>query len=145
MEIEKIVFAKKHLSNLVRFTTALRLTSKTYMHGDFNAAGILFALTDPFDGSINGYQKNIIAYTYFSEETAYEIREFFIDLYNNDDALLKFLNKRVSERYFSQYTKKRRAFGNVRKWTSAKKGFKSEEVINKSVSAILNDNNINIF
>ena len=45
---------------------------------------------------------NAVCGTSYSRKTAYEMREFFIDVYNDEQLLLDFLNGEISSRYFSK-------------------------------------------
>lgn len=48
---------------------------------------------------------NAVCATSYSRKTAYEMREFFIDVYNDEQLLLDFLNGEISSRYFSKIKK----------------------------------------
>lgn len=48
---------------------------------------------------------NAVCGTSYSRKTAYEMREFFIDIYNDEQLLLDFLNGEISSRYFSKVKK----------------------------------------
>lgn len=126
MILEKSLFAKP-LSRSAKFITALRITSATFMNRRYNIPAVLFVICYDFGEELNGYQKMAIADIVLSEETAYELKEFFIDIYNNEDLLLDFLNGKISKYYFSR--KKQR--------------YKSKEETDSIVSTIINENILN--
>ena len=51
---------------------------------------------------------NAVCGTSYSRKTAYEMREFFIDVYNDEQLILDFLNGEISSRYFSKIKKSSR-------------------------------------
>lgn len=110
MGLEKIIFAKEHLTSAVRFVTALRITSKKYLNRNFNAPSVLFALMYDWESNLTGDQRTGIASTVFSKETSHEIKEFFINIYNNNDCLLDFLNGNITDRYFTKLKKTEKTF-----------------------------------
>lgn len=104
MELSKNTFAKNNLTKSVRFITAIKITSKKYCNDKFNAPSILFAIMGDFENvnqSLTGYQRNAVSDIVFSKEKCDLIREFFVDIYNNDDVLLDFLNKKITTRSIS--------------------------------------------
>ena len=101
MALKKSLFAKP-LPKLVKLMTALRITSKTYCRGRFNLPSVFFALNHNYDEKLTTHQMNAIGGTSYRRETAYEMREFFIDVYNDEQLLLDFLNGEISSRYFSK-------------------------------------------
>lgn len=105
MGLKKSLFAKP-LPKLVKLMTALRITSKTYCRGRFNLPSVFFALNHNYDEGLTTHQMNAIGGTSYSRKTAYEMREFFIDIYNDEQLILDFLNKEISERYFSKLKEK---------------------------------------
>ena len=85
--------------------TALKITSKTYCRNRVNLPSVFFALHHNYDEKLTTYQMNAVCGTSFSRKTAYAIREFFIDVYNDEQLILDFLNGEISSRYFSQVKK----------------------------------------
>lgn len=111
MDLEKNLFAKEHLTPSVRLTTALKVTAKVHCNGNYNLTAIMFALlynSDGVDKLLTGYQKNAAANISFSEEKCQMIRELFIDVYNNDEMLLEYLNGIITHRSITIYNKKRK-------------------------------------
>ena len=101
MALKKSLFAKP-LPKLVKLMTALRITSKTYCRGRFNLPSVFFALNHNYDEKLTTHQMNAIGGTSYRRETAYEMREFFIDAYNDEQLLVDYLNGEISVRYFSK-------------------------------------------
>ena len=104
MGLTKSLFAKP-LPKSVKLMTALKITSKTYCRGRFNLPSVFFALNHNYDEKLTTHQMNAIGGTSYRRETAYEMREFFIDVYNDEQLLLDFLNGEISSRYFSKIKK----------------------------------------
>ena len=101
MRLTKSLFAKP-LPKSVKLMTALKITSKTYCRDKFNLPSVFFALNHDYDDYLTTHQMNAVCATSYSRETAYKMREFFIDVYNDEQLLLDFLNGEISSRYFSQ-------------------------------------------
>ena len=101
MGLTKSLFAKP-LPKSVKLMTALKITSKTYCRGRFNLPSVFFALNHNYDNYLTTHQMNAVCGTSYSRKTAYEMREFFIDVYNDEQLLLDFLNGEISSRYFSK-------------------------------------------
>ena len=104
MGITKSLFAKP-IPKSVRLMTALKITSKTYCRNRVNLPSVFFALHHNYDEKLTTYQMNAVCGTSFSRKTAYAMREFFIDVYNDEQLILDFLNGAISSRYFSQIKK----------------------------------------
>lgn len=102
MRATKRLFAKEDLTHTVRFITALKITSKRFCHGNFNAPAILFALMHdyPEKGDLTSFQKNAVANISISRETAIKAKDFFYEVYNQDEELADYLNKTISDRFF---------------------------------------------
>lgn len=54
---------------------------------------------------------NAVCATSYSRKTAYEMREFFIDVYNDEQLMIDFLNGEISSRYFSKIKKSSKTEG----------------------------------
>ena len=104
MGITKSLFAKP-IPKSVRLMTALKITSKTYCRNRVNLPSVFFALHHNYDEKLTTHQMNAVCGTSFSRKTAYAMREFFIDVYNDEQLILDFLNGAISSRYFSQIKK----------------------------------------
>ena len=62
MDLKDYLFAKKEIDSFsVRFVAALKIVSKKYFNGNFNAPAILFALLHDYNDSLNGYQRNVVS------------------------------------------------------------------------------------
>lgn len=107
MGLTKSLFAKP-LPKSVKLMTALKITSKTYCRDRFNLPSVFFALNHNYDDHLNTNQMNAVCGTSYSRKTAYEMREFFIDIYNDEQLILDFLNGEISSRYFSKIKKSSR-------------------------------------
>lgn len=101
MNIKEHLFAKNDLTKAVRFNTALKITSKLFLHKSYNAPVVLFAIMNSIEDYENielkqprltGYQKNAVAGISFSQATSKEIVKAFVDTYNDDKKLLDWLN-----------------------------------------------------
>ena len=101
MNITEHLFAKKHLTTSVRFCTALKITSKLFLHKSYDAPAILYAIMNSIDDykdielkqpRLTGYQKNAIARRSFSQATSIDIVKTFVDTYYDDNKLLDWLN-----------------------------------------------------
>ena len=101
MGLKKSLFAKP-LPKSVKLMTALKITSKTYCRGRFNLPSVFFALNHNYDNYLTTHQMNAVCGTSYSRKTAYEMREFFIDAYNDEQLLVDYLNGEISVRYFSK-------------------------------------------
>ena len=101
MKITKSLFAKP-IPKSVKLMTALKITSKTYCRGRFNLPSVFFALNHNYDNYLTTHQMNAVCGTSYSRKTAYEMREFFIDAYNDEQLLVDYLNGEISVRYFSK-------------------------------------------
>ena len=104
MGLTKSLFAKP-LPKSVKLMTALKITSKTYCRDRFNLPSVFFALNHDYDDKLTTVQMNAVCGTSYSRKTAYEMREFFIDIYNDEQLILDFLNGEISSRYFSKIKK----------------------------------------
>lgn len=104
MGLTKSLFAKP-LPKSVKLMTALKITSKTYCRDRFNLPSVFFALNHNYDDHLTTNQMNAVCGTSYSRKTAYEMREFFIDIYNDEQLILDFLNGEISSRYFSKIKK----------------------------------------
>ena len=104
MGLTKSLFAKP-IPKSVRLMTALKITSKTYCRNRVNLPSVFFALHHNYDEKLTAHQMNAVCGTSFSRKTAYAMREFFIDVYNDEQLILDFLNGAISSRYFSQIKK----------------------------------------
>lgn len=102
MEKKEKYFAKP-LSKPERFITALRVTSIAYMNKNVNIPSVMFALLYDYEkDERTGYQKNTLCNTSVSKETAYELREYFVKMYEDEDLLIDYLNERVTKNYFGK-------------------------------------------
>ena len=124
MKITKSLFAKP-IPKSVKLMTALKITSKTYCRGRFNLPSVFFALNHNYDDYLTTHQMNAVCGTSYSRKTAYEMREFFIDAYNDEQLLVDYLNGEISVRYFSK----------------VKNTSKTENETNALMTAIFSDNN----
>lgn len=104
MGLTKSLFAKP-LPKSVKLMTALKITSKTYCRDRFNLPSVFFALNHNYDDHLTTVQMNAVCGTSYSRKTAYEMREFFIEVYNDEELILDFLNGEISSRYFSKIKK----------------------------------------
>ena len=112
MDLKDYLFAKKEIDSFsVRFVAALKIVSKKYFNGNFNAPAILFALLHDYNDSLNGYQRNVVSNVTLSAEKAHLAKEFFIEVFNDEQAILDYLNGTISDRYFKT---KRRTDKNVK-------------------------------
>lgn len=101
MNLRKNLFAKEHLTPYVRKTAARKIVSLMYMNGNYNLPAIQFALEYDFDNDqLSGYQKCVLVNIPVSRETALDIRQVFVEIYHDDEQLLAFLNKTLTDRYF---------------------------------------------
>ena len=123
MKITKSLFAKP-IPKSVKLMTALKITSKTYCRGRFNLPSVFFALNHNYDNYLTTHQMNAVCGTSYSRKTAYEMREFFIDAYNDEQLLVDYLNGEISVRYFSK----------------VKNTSKTENETNALMTAIFSDN-----
>lgn len=123
MGLTKSLFAKP-LPKSVKLMAALKITSKTYCRDKFNLPSVFFALNHDYDNYLTTHQMNAVCATSYSRETAYKMREFFIDTYNDEQLLLDFLNGEISSRYFSKL----------------KKSSKTEDETDALMNAIFSDN-----
>ena len=111
MDLKDYLFAKKEIDSFsVRFVAALKIVSKKYFNGNFNAPAILFALLHDYNDSLNGYQRNVVSNVTLSKETAHLAKEFFIEVFNNKEAMLDYLNKEISDRWYRVKTKPVKSF-----------------------------------
>ena len=125
MGLTKSLFAKP-IPKLVKLMTALKITSKTYCRDKFNLPSVFFALNHNYDNRLTTHQMNTVCGTSYSRKTAYEMREFFIDIYNDEQLLLDFLNGEISSRYFSK----------------VKKSSKTEDETDAILTNIFNNNDV---
>ena len=123
MDIEKRLFAKEHLTYSVRLITALKIVAKKFCSRNFNAPAILFTLVHDFDTDLLGDQRKVIADIALGREKAHEVKEMFVQMYYDDEILLDYLNKKISDRYFFR----------------AKKRTTTEDEVNASVKTIINN------
>ena len=131
MDLKDYLFAKKEIDSFsVRFVAALKIVSKKYFNGNFNAPAILFALLHDYNDSLNGYQRNVVSNVTLSAEKGHLAKEFFIEVFNDEQAILDYLNGTISDRYFKT---KRRTDKNVKT---------AQEEVNKVVEEALG---INLF
>lgn len=123
MERKEKYFTKP-LDKQARFIAALRITSVAYINKGIHLPSVLFALLYDYDqDNLNSYQKNIIANTTLAKDLAYDLREYFVKTYNDEDVLLDYLNKRVSKNYFSKLKERN----------------KGKDEVDTAVKAIFND------
>ena len=129
MDIQKNLFAKNDIDAFsVRFVAALKITSKKFFNGNYNAPAIVFAILHDYNDSLNGYQRNVVSNVTLSAEKAHLAKEFFIEVFNDEQAILDYLNNTISDRYFK--TKRR-----------TDKGVKTaQEEVNKVVEEALGTN-----
>ena len=111
MDLKDYLFAKKEIDSFsVRFVAALKIVSKKYFNGNFNAPAILFALLHDYNDSLNGYQRNVVSNVTLSKETAHLAKEFFVEVFNNKEAMLDYLNREISDRWYRVKTKPVKSF-----------------------------------
>lgn len=114
MDVQKKLFAKKDFDAFsVRFIAALKITSKKFFNGNYNAPAILFALLHDYDDSLNGYQRNVVSNVTLSKETAHLAKEFFVEVFNDTDALLDYLNQEITDRWYRSKTKATKKFNSA--------------------------------
>lgn len=108
MEDDNPWFAKP-LSKEVRFMAALRVlgsmsdVSKT--HTDLD---LIYSVIKPSDVAMNAKAKAVIYKgKSISDEAAAQIRAQFLALYNDEDGLVKWLNKQISHLYFRRGDRKK--------------------------------------
>ena len=116
---EKDLFAKEHLTKAVRIVTALRIVAKKFFNGNYNAPAILFAFLFDYDSNLNARQRSCVCNAYLSKEVAHEAMEMFEKIYHDDELLLDYLNKEISDRYFRRIRKKEKNFDEVQASVSA--------------------------
>lgn len=129
VDIKNKLFAKEDLLPEIRLVTALKIVSKKFCHRNFNAPAILFTLLWDFEIEMASDMRMIISDLAFSREKSHEIKEMFIKMYNDDDILLDYLNKKISDRFFVR----------------AKKKETTEDEANASVKAIINNGFLSTF
>ena len=111
MDIQKNLFAKNDIDAFsVRFVAALKITSKKFFNGNYNAPAIVFAILHDYNDSLNGYQRNVVSNVTLSKETAHLAKEFFVEVFNNKEAMLDYLNKEISDRWYRVKTKPVKSF-----------------------------------
>jgi len=135
MNAHKNLFAKSNLTKSVRFITALKITAKKFCNGNYNASAILFAIMGDFESankSMSGYQRNAVADIAFSESKCELLRQFFTEIYNNDETLLDFLNDKITVRSLSINKPRKRTKEEVMDF--------SKEIINDDLLANLDFN-----
>lgn len=120
MDLQKNLFAKKDIeSNAVRFVAAIKITSKKFMNGNYNVPAILFALLSDYDEGLTGYQKNVVSHITLSKETAHLAKEMFIDIYNDKEAILDYLNSEISDKWFRMKGKTEKDFSKAHEESTA--------------------------
>lgn len=104
MDLHKNLFANSDLTPSVRFITALKITAKKYCNNNFNATAILFGIMGDYHNvnkALTGYKRNAVADIAFSEEKCHHLRSFILEIYNDDQLLLDFLNDKITLRSIS--------------------------------------------
>ena len=116
MDLQENLFAKKDIDSFgVRFVAALKITSKKFFNGNFNAPAILFAVLSDYDDTLNGYQRNVVSAVTLSKDNAHLAKEMFIDVFNDTDSMLKYLNKEISDRWYRMKRKPEKTFNDAQK------------------------------
>lgn len=129
MDIKKRLFAKEDLSYSVRLITALKIVAKKFCCKNFNTPAILFTLVHDWENDLMGDQRGVVGDIAFGRERSHEIKEMFVKMYYDDEILLDYLNKKISDRYFVR--------AKLRKTT--------ESEVNASVKVIINDGFLSTF
>ncbi len=129
MDIKNRLFAKEHLTYAVRVVTAMKIVSKKFCNRNFNAPAILFTLLNDWETELLGDQRIGVGNVAFGRKISHEIKEMFVKMYHDDDILLDYLNKKISDRYFVR----------------AKKRETTEGEANASVKAIINNGFLSTF
>lgn len=105
-------FAKEDLTPAVRFVAALKATSKRFMPTkghSWSAPAILFGLMsslEDYPKLLPSRQKNVIAGTSFARKTEEEMRHWFLQAYQDEEFLLAFLNREISDASMRMYFRK---------------------------------------
>ena len=117
MDLQKNLFAKKDIENSysIRNTVALKIASKKFFNGNFNAPAILFAVTHDYNDGLTGYQRNAISAVTLSKETAHLAKEFYLDVFYDIDSMVKYLNKEISDRWYRMKRKPEKTFNDAQK------------------------------
>lgn len=129
MDIKNRLFAKEDLTYSVRLITALKIVAKKFCCKNFNAPAVLFTLIHDWENDLLGDQRAVVGDIAFGRERSHEIKEMFVKMYYDDDVLLDYLNKKISDRYFVR--------AKMRKTT--------ESEVNASVKVIINDGFLSTF
>ncbi|WP_374440610.1 hypothetical protein [Epilithonimonas sp.] len=116
---QKDLFAKEHLTKAVKIVTALKIVSKKFCNGNYNAPSILFAFLNDYKNELNSIQRSAVGNAYLSKDTAHEAMEMFEKIYNDESLILDYLNKDISERYFRRIRKREKNFDEVQASVSA--------------------------
>lgn len=121
MELRKKEFAKP-LNLQVRFMTALRITANRF-YTDYPVISVFMALlNEPLENEDYGFSHNINQY--LTKDRYHEARCYFLEIYNDEDMIVSYLNKEITLKYFRRKPKK-----NMEK-----------DMINRSVRNIINSN-----
>lgn len=129
MDIKNRLFAKEHLTYSVRLITALKIVSRKFCSKNFNAPAILFTLIHDWDNNLLGDQRAVVGDVVFSRDRSHEVKEMFVKMYYDDEILIDYLNKKISDRYFVR--------AKTRKTT--------ENEVNAAVKIIINDGFLSTF
>ena len=102
---KKYWFAKP-LSNAEKFFACLKVCSDKFKKSGLNEYNILMALCHQSFEENNSYQKIALFGFYHGEDVAFDIQNYFLDRYNNEDELIKYLNKKITYRNIRNPTTK---------------------------------------
>ena len=83
---------------------------KYFFIGNYNTHAIVFAILLVYNVSLNGYQRNVVSNVTLSKETAHLAKEFFVEVFNNKEAMLDYLNREISDRWYRVKTKPVKSF-----------------------------------
>lgn len=99
MQNKKAGFATP-LNKTSRLMGAIEITN-TKLLGLSTIAPVLLALLEE-EGELDGEQRKCHAMTLFGSEKRREIKTFFWKIYNDEEAICAYLNKKISIRYFKK-------------------------------------------
>lgn len=93
------------LPKSVKFVVALQLTAQHYANSKYNIHRILMYLLGMDQEDLTEKQVRILTYYKASPEKVRLIKEFFCELYENENEICGYLNKEISKRYFRRNRK----------------------------------------
>lgn len=112
----------------VRFVTALQLTAAKYLSSKTNTHRVLMYLMENTETKISDEQYNAVNCYRASNQRINIIKDFFLETFNNEEAMIAYLNKEISIRYY----KKNRKPGDVGVETAVK------NIVNENLGELLN-------